>query len=69
MTRLIFYDYYGYYFSLFLHKNLGCGYSKELPWQSDSNDHPQNSFQGEITKIISSIITKYMYVVFMGILF
>ena len=31
------------YFCSFLHKNICCGYSLEIPRRSDANDYPQHS--------------------------
>ena len=32
------------YFFLFLHKNICCGYSLEVPRQGASNEYPQRMF-------------------------
>ena len=32
------------YFFLFLHKNICCGYSLEVPWQGTFNEYPQHMF-------------------------
>ena len=39
-------------FSSVLHENICSGYSLESPRRSDSNEYPQHSFCGEISKII-----------------
>ena len=31
-------------FFLFLHKNICCGYSSEVPWRGTSNEYPQHMF-------------------------
>ena len=38
-------------FSLFLHENISCGYSLEVPWQGTSNDYHNICFHGELRKI------------------
>ena len=40
-------------FFLFLHENICCGYSLEVPHRGTSNEYPQHSFHGEIRKILS----------------
>ena len=36
-------------FCSFLHKNLCCGYSLELPHRGDFNEYPQHRFYGEMS--------------------
>ena len=35
-------DNFGIFFFLFLHKNICCGYSFEVPCQGTSNEYPQD---------------------------
>ena len=35
---------------LFSHKDIGCGYSLEMPEQGTSNEYPQHVFCGEIRR-------------------
>ena len=37
--------------SLYLHENLCCGYSLEVPQRGTSNEYPQHMISGEIRKI------------------
>ena len=37
---------------VFLHKNLCCGFSLELPRRGDSNEHYNIGFYEDLTKII-----------------
>ena len=53
-------------FCLFLHKNIYCGYSLELPrqGQGDSNEYPQHMFLWRTDENYPSIITKYKLYLF-----
>ena len=42
-------------FSLFLHKNICCGYSLGAPRRGAFNDYPQHIFYGEAEKIIAEL--------------
>ena len=44
---------------IILHKNICCGYSLELPWRGDSNEHPQHMFLWITDENYPSIIVKY----------
>ena len=46
-------------FSLFLLKNIGCGYLLELPRRGGSNEYPQSVFWAEIWKNIRVFIWKF----------
>ena len=46
------------YFSLFLHKNLCCGYSLESPRRGDSNEYPQHMFLWRTDENYPSIINQ-----------
>ena len=41
-------------FFLFLHKNICCGYSLEVPHQGASNEYPQHMFYGELTYVVDT---------------
>ena len=46
-------------FPLFLHKNLCCGYSFEVPHRGTSNEYPQHMFLWRIRENYPRIIIKY----------
>ena len=49
----MFIDYKILIFFLFLHENIHCGYSLEVPHQGASNEYDMLFFYGEIRKLIS----------------
>ena len=51
--------YLGMIFSLFLLKNISCGYSLELPCQGDSNEYPQHMFLWWTEENCPLIIIRY----------
>ena len=56
----IYWGLQGYtFFSLFLLKNIDCGYSLEPPQWGSSNEYPQSMFWAEIWKI-SEIVSEYI---------
>ena len=46
-------------FLSFLHENIRCGYSLEVPHQGVSNEYPHISFHREIRKILPHMGTSY----------
>ena len=47
------------YFFLFLHKNIGCGYSLEAPHRGSSNEYQQPMFLWRTRENYQRIIIKY----------
>ena len=47
------------FFYFFLHKNICCGYSLEVPQQCASNEYPHHMFLWRNKKNYPRIITKY----------
>ena len=64
MTGLIFLDNRSIqiaifsYFFLFLHKNICCGYSLEVPQRGTSNEYPQHTFSWRNKKNINTVLSE-----------
>ena len=46
---------------LFLHENICCGYSLEVPWQGASDEYPQHMFSWRNKKNISTFWLKKLF--------
>ena len=56
---------------LFLHKNVCCGYSLEVPHQDASNEYPQHMFSCRNKKNINTLVLKKKHLIksYVSILF